>query len=203
MAGQRLEGLRADEALRVLGHRHLHLAPASRRRRTSSAALYAAMPPQTHSRTRLSVQRAVRASAIVVGKFLRRNRRASLPDAPRARPMPAAAARARASLQAMHIRDWPAAERPREKLLARGAGALSDAELLAIFLGSGLRGRDAVATARELLAAHGPLRALLERTPGRSWRSCPASARPAPARCRRRWNWATATSPPTWNAARR
>lgn len=65
----------------------------------------------------------------------------------------------------MHIRDWPAAERPREKLLARGAGALSDAELLAIFLGSGVRGRDAVATARDLLAAHGPLRALLERSP--------------------------------------
>ena len=62
----------------------------------------------------------------------------------------------------MHIRDWPAGERPREKLLARGAGALSDAELLAIFLGSGLRGRDAVQTSRELLAAHGPLRTLLE-----------------------------------------
>jgi len=65
----------------------------------------------------------------------------------------------------MHIRDWPEQERPREKLLARGAGALSDAELLAIFLGSGLRGRDAVTTARELLAAHGPLRALLEHQP--------------------------------------
>ena len=65
----------------------------------------------------------------------------------------------------MHIRDWPHEERPREKLLARGAGSLSDAELLAIFLGSGLHGRDAVATARELLAQHGPLRALLERPP--------------------------------------
>ncbi|MBZ4040661.1 RadC family protein [Novilysobacter selenitireducens] len=63
----------------------------------------------------------------------------------------------------MHIRDWPEAERPREKLLARGPGALSDAELLALFLGSGLRGRDAVTTARELLAAHGPLRRLLDR----------------------------------------
>lgn len=62
----------------------------------------------------------------------------------------------------MHIRDWPAEERPREKLLARGAAALSDAELLAIFLGSGLRGLDAVQTSRELLAGHGPLRALLE-----------------------------------------
>ena len=65
----------------------------------------------------------------------------------------------------MHIRDWPHEERPREKLLARGAGSLSDAELLAIFLGSGLHGRDAVATARELLAQHGPLRVLLERPP--------------------------------------
>jgi len=66
---------------------------------------------------------------------------------------------------AMHIRDWPASERPREKLLARGAGALSDAELLAIFLGSGLAGHDAVTTARQLLVAHGPLRALLELGP--------------------------------------
>lgn len=65
----------------------------------------------------------------------------------------------------MHIRDWPAAERPREKLLARGASALSDAELLALFLGSGLRGQDAVATARGLLAEAGPLRQLLERSP--------------------------------------
>lgn len=65
----------------------------------------------------------------------------------------------------MHIRDWPAHERPREKLLARGASALSDAELLAIFLGSGTAGRDAVANARALLAEHGPLRALLDRTP--------------------------------------
>ncbi|PBJ84157.1 hypothetical protein CMZ84_06870 [Lysobacteraceae bacterium NML93-0399] len=63
----------------------------------------------------------------------------------------------------MHIREWPAGERPREKLLGQGAAALSDAELLAIFLGSGLRGQDAVATARQLLAEHGPLRALIER----------------------------------------
>ncbi len=65
----------------------------------------------------------------------------------------------------MHIRDWPVSERPREKLLARGAVVLSDAELLAIFLGSGLRGLDAVATARQLLADYGPLRSLLERAP--------------------------------------
>src|SRR3546814_3286489 len=65
----------------------------------------------------------------------------------------------------MHIRDWPPGERPREKLLKRGATVLSDAELLAIFLGSGLRGLDAVATARRLLAEHGPLRRLLEHRP--------------------------------------
>jgi len=66
---------------------------------------------------------------------------------------------------AMHIRDWPEGERPREKLLARGAGGLSDAELLAIFLGSGTAGRDAVAAARDLLAGQGGLRGLLDREP--------------------------------------
>jgi DNA repair protein RadC len=66
---------------------------------------------------------------------------------------------------AMHIRDWPEGERPREKLLARGAGGLSDAELLAIFLGSGTTGRDAVAAARDLLAGQGGLRGLLDREP--------------------------------------
>lgn len=62
----------------------------------------------------------------------------------------------------MTIRDWPELERPREKLLARGANALSDAELLAVFLGSGLRGQDAVALGRGLLARHGGLRGLLQ-----------------------------------------
>ena len=66
----------------------------------------------------------------------------------------------------MHILEWPAGARPRETVRAQGAAALSDAELLAIFLGSGMRGRDAVATARTLLAEHGPLRALLERPAG-------------------------------------
>ena len=63
----------------------------------------------------------------------------------------------------MHaIRDWPADERPREKLLRHGPGALSDAELLAIFLRSGIAGCNAVALARKLLAEFGGLRALLE-----------------------------------------
>lgn len=63
----------------------------------------------------------------------------------------------------MTITDWPAPERPRERLLAHGPGVLSDAELLALFLGSGSKGLDAVATARRLLAHHGPLRRLLDR----------------------------------------
>jgi len=61
----------------------------------------------------------------------------------------------------MAIRDWPAAERPREKLLTRGPSALSDAELLAIFLRTGCAGKSAVDLARELLAEFGGLRPLL------------------------------------------
>ncbi|HEX8989250.1 MAG TPA: DNA repair protein RadC [Rhodocyclaceae bacterium] len=53
----------------------------------------------------------------------------------------------------MAIRDWPAAERPRERLLAHGSAVLSDAELLAIFLRVGMRGKSAVDLARELLDA--------------------------------------------------
>jgi DNA repair protein RadC len=53
----------------------------------------------------------------------------------------------------MAIRDWPAAERPRERLAQQGAAALSDAELLAIFLRVGVRGKSAVDLARELLAS--------------------------------------------------
>jgi len=62
----------------------------------------------------------------------------------------------------MAILDWPAHERPREKMLLRGANALSDAELLAIFLRTGTKGKTAVDLARELLIQFGSLRALLE-----------------------------------------
>ena len=61
----------------------------------------------------------------------------------------------------MPISDWPLQERPREKLLSRGPGSLSDAELLAVFLGTGSRGRTALDVARELLLLHGNLRRLL------------------------------------------
>ncbi len=52
-------------------------------------------------------------------------------------------------------------DRPREKLLAHGAAALGDNELVALVLGSGCRDRDALAVANELLAAHGGLRGLV------------------------------------------
>ena len=51
----------------------------------------------------------------------------------------------------MAISDWPLAERPRERLLAQGAGSLSDAELLAVILRTGLPGKSAVEFGRELL----------------------------------------------------
>lgn len=62
----------------------------------------------------------------------------------------------------MNIREWPADERPREKLLQRGAASLTDAELLAVFLGSGVRGCNVVELARRLLVKFGGLRQLLE-----------------------------------------
>jgi len=62
------------------------------------------------------------------------------------------------------IRDWPAGDRPREKLLGRGPEALSDAELLAIVLRSGDRDANAVDLARQLIARLGSFRSLAERS---------------------------------------
>lgn len=62
----------------------------------------------------------------------------------------------------MSIRNWPAEDRPRERLLEHGASALNDAQLLAIFLRTGVPGKSAVDLARHLLAEFGGLRALLE-----------------------------------------
>ena len=61
----------------------------------------------------------------------------------------------------MAITDWPMEERPREKLLLKGAASLSDAELLAIFLRTGIPGLSAVAMSRQLLIEFGSLRKLL------------------------------------------
>lgn len=61
----------------------------------------------------------------------------------------------------MPITDWPVQERPREKLLQRGANSLSDAELLAIFLRTGVKGITAVDLARQLLSHFGSLNTLM------------------------------------------
>jgi len=62
----------------------------------------------------------------------------------------------------MAIKDWPKDERPREKLLQHGAAVLSDAELLAIFLRTGVAGISAVELARQLIEQFGSLRSLLD-----------------------------------------
>jgi len=79
----------------------------------------------------------------------------------------------------MTIRHWPSVERPREKLLERGAHALSDAELLALLLGTGTRGQSAVELARTLIAQFGSLRNLLNADPPR----CLTQTGIGPARC--------------------
>ncbi|WP_448135112.1 RadC family protein [Stenotrophomonas rhizophila] len=62
----------------------------------------------------------------------------------------------------MTIKDWPESERPRERLLAQGPSALSDVELLVLFMGTGRKGLHVLESARQLLKAHGPLRKLLD-----------------------------------------
>ena len=62
----------------------------------------------------------------------------------------------------MAITDWPLHERPRERLHALGAGSLADAELLAILLRTGIKGKSAVDVARQLLGRFGSVSALLE-----------------------------------------
>ena len=62
----------------------------------------------------------------------------------------------------MAITDWPLQERPRERLFALGAGSLADAELLAILLRTGVKGKSAVDVARQLLGRFGSVAALLE-----------------------------------------
>jgi DNA repair protein RadC len=62
----------------------------------------------------------------------------------------------------MAISDWPLEERPRERLLARGAGTLSDAELLAVLLRTGVQGKSAVDLGRELIAQFKAVGGVLE-----------------------------------------
>ena len=62
----------------------------------------------------------------------------------------------------MSYANWPPMERPREKLLAAGANSLSDAELLAVFLQTGIRGKTALELARDLLVNFGSLSSLID-----------------------------------------
>ena len=66
----------------------------------------------------------------------------------------------------MSISDWPRAEQPREKLIQLGAATLSDSELLAIFLRTGVAGRSAVDLGRDLLRDFGSLRGILNADAG-------------------------------------
>ena len=63
--------------------------------------------------------------------------------------------------------EWPVSEQPRERLFRLGAGSLSDAELVAICLGTGGAGEDAVSLARRLLDEHGGIAGLLHASPRR------------------------------------
>jgi DNA repair protein RadC len=65
----------------------------------------------------------------------------------------------------MAISDWPESERPRERLLARGAASLSDAELVAVLLRTGIPGKSAVDLAREMIGSFGGLTGLLAAGP--------------------------------------
>ena len=64
----------------------------------------------------------------------------------------------------MSIQDWPVPERPREKLIQKGAASLTDAELLAIFLRTGVTGLSAIDLSRQLISEYGSLRALFSAT---------------------------------------
>jgi DNA repair protein RadC len=83
----------------------------------------------------------------------------------------------------MAITDWPEFERPREKLIQKGAASLSDAELLAIFLRTGVAGKSAVDLARELVTRFGSLTRLFAAK--RISAQCMAWGRPSLCNCKR------------------
>ncbi len=64
----------------------------------------------------------------------------------------------------MHIKNWPEGDRPREILLEKGPEALSDAALLAILLRTGMKGKNAIALAREMIVKFGGLNGLMMTT---------------------------------------
>jgi len=66
------------------------------------------------------------------------------------------------SVKNLPIKEWPETERPREKLLKSGANSLTDAELLAIFIRTGIPGKTALDMAREILLSAGNLRKVFD-----------------------------------------
>jgi DNA repair protein RadC len=68
----------------------------------------------------------------------------------------------------MAISHWPEADRPRERLLSKGAATLSDAELVAVLLRTGIAGKSAVELAREMIVQFGSLSGLLAAGPALS-----------------------------------
>lgn len=63
-----------------------------------------------------------------------------------------------------YLQSWPLSERPREKLLRKGAASLSDSELLAIFLRTGTRGKNVMELSREIIIHFGSLKSLFSAT---------------------------------------
>src|SRR5581483_559412 len=114
------------------------------------------MPPDTPSKMR-------RSARLIVRRTRRTNRRLAYRIHINE---PLSGKRLERDAGHMSIRQWPESERPREKLLAHGSARLSDAELLAVLLGSGVRGKDAITLGRELLMQAGGLNALLARQDG-------------------------------------
>src|SRR5947208_12956161 len=119
-------------------------------RRASSADLYAAMPPVKPSTMR-DIDVVARASFIRALDGMGCAREFTL----------ACTIECEHAAMSTSIAEWPVAERPRERLCARGVGALSDAELVALVLGTGSGARNAVELARDLITHFGTLAAVL------------------------------------------
>jgi DNA repair protein RadC len=102
----------------------------------------------------------VSGQAVVAKKAPVPRKRASRPKR-RARATKGTPCKSARSIRTLPIREWPEDERPREKLLARGARALSDAELLAVLLRCGTGGLNAIELAQAHIVAFGSLRELL------------------------------------------
>ena len=88
---------------------------------------------------------------------------------------------------------WPTRDMPRERLLEAGPAALSETELVALVLGSGLPGHNVFDVARSLLERFGSLRAMLDATPG-DFDGVRGVGPAKRANCWRSWSWRGARS---------